>query len=426
MILLYQTISLLIYPLLILIIFIRKYLGKEDPKRFKEKIFVNHFNVKKKYHKLIWFHAASVGELQSIIPIIKELNKKNKNLEFLITTVTLSSSNLAKQEFKKLKNVYHRFFPIDVVFIIEKFIISWKPNFIILVDSEIWPNLILKAKENKIPIGIINARITAKTYKRWMFFPGVAKKIFSLFNFCLASSKETKSYLLKLKAKKVKFLGNIKFANNLINKNLNNINDKFLSSNKYWLGASTHKSEEVLCLKTHLELKKKFNKIVTIIAPRHINRIKEIKNICEDFKLNFQILKKNQLISKNKEIILVNFFGGLSNFYKYTNSVFIGKSTIKKLKNDSGQNPLDAARFGCKIYHGPYVYNFREIYNFLEKKNSAKKINDHKDLTANLVKDLKTVNKSYNRPTLDINKLGKKMLTNTIKELNSFLFNATK
>ena len=117
-----------------------------------------------------------VGELQSIIPIIKELNKKNKNLEFLITTVTLSSSNLAKQEFKKLKNVYHRFFPIDVVFIIEKFIISWKPNFIILVDSEIWPNLILKAKENKIPIGIINARITAKTYKRWMFFPGVAKK----------------------------------------------------------------------------------------------------------------------------------------------------------------------------------------------------------------------------------------------------------
>ena len=426
MILLYQAISFLIYPLLILIILIRSYLGKEDPKRFKEKIFVNHFNVKRKYYKLIWFHAASVGELQSIIPIIKELSKKNKNLEFLITTVTLSSSNLAKQEFKKLKNVYHRFFPIDVVFIIEKFILSWKPNIIILVDSEIWPNLILKAEENKIPIGIINARITSKTYKRWMLFPSVAKKIFGLLNFCLASSKESKSYLLKLKVKKVKFLGNLKFANNLIKKNLNKINDKFLSSNKYWLGASTHKSEEMLCLKTHLELKKKFNKITTIIAPRHINRTEEIKNICLDFKLKFQILEKNQLISKNKEIILVNFFGGLSNFYKYTTSVFIGKSTIKKLKDDSGQNPLDAARFGCKIYHGPYVYNFREIYNFLEKKNSAKKINDHKDLTANLVKDLKTVNKSYNRPALDINKLGKKMLTNTIKELNSFLFNAIK
>ena len=426
MILLYQAISFLIYPLLILIILIRSYLGKEDPKRFKEKIFVNHFNVKRKYYKLIWFHAASVGELQSIIPIIKELSKKNKNLEFLITTVTLSSSNLAKQEFKKLKNVYHRFFPIDVVFIIEKFILSWKPNVIILVDSEIWPNLILKAEENKIPIGIINARITSKTYKRWMLFPSVAKKIFGLLNFCLASSKESKSYLLKLKVKKVKFLGNLKFANNLIKKNLNKINDKFLSSNKYWLGASTHKSEEMLCLKTHLELKKKFNKITTIIAPRHINRTEEIKNICLDFKLKFQILEKNQLISKNKEIILVNFFGGLSNFYKYTTSVFIGKSTIKKLKDDSGQNPLDAARFGCKIYHGPYVYNFREIYNFLEKKNSAKKINDHKDLTANLVKDLKTVNKSYNRPALDINKLGKKMLTNTIKELNSFLFNAIK
>ena len=105
MILLYQAISLLIYPLIILIILLRKYLGKEDPKRYKEKIYVNHFNVKRKHSKLIWFHAASVGELQSIMPIIKELNKKNKNLEFLITTVTLSSSHLANQEFKKLTSI---------------------------------------------------------------------------------------------------------------------------------------------------------------------------------------------------------------------------------------------------------------------------------------------------------------------------------
>ena len=105
-------------------------------------------------------------------------------------------------------------------------------------------------------------------------------------------------------------------------------------------------------------------------------------NICLDFKLKFQILEKNQLISKNKEIILVNFFGGLSNFYKYTTSVFIGKSTIKKLKDDSGQNPLDAARFGCKIYHGPYVYNFREIYNFLELRNELEKCG-HKFISSN-------------------------------------------
>jgi 3-deoxy-D-manno-octulosonic-acid transferase len=424
MILLYQAISLLIYPLIILIILLRKYLGKEDPKRYKEKIYVNHFNVKRKHSKLIWFHAASVGELQSIMPIIKELNKKNKNLEFLITTVTLSSSHLANQEFKKLKNVYHRFFPVDVVLIIKRFIYSWKPNAIILVDSEIWPNLILKAEENKIPIGVINARITAKTFKRWMLFPSAAKRIFNILSFCFTSNKETKKYLLKLKAKKVKFLGNIKFANHSTSKKLKNINDKYLKSRRYWLAASTHNNEEELCLKTHLELKKKYRNIITVIAPRHTNRVEQIKDICSNFKLSFQILKKNQLISKNKEIILINFFGGLNNFYKYTKSVFIGKSTIKKLKNDSGQNPLDAARFGCKIYHGPYVYNFKGIYNFLEKKNFSKNISNYLDLSAYLVKDLKMFNEKNNKPSLIINKLGKKTLTNTIKELNSSLFHA--
>jgi 3-deoxy-D-manno-octulosonic-acid transferase len=292
------------------------------------------------------------------------------------------------------------------------------------VDSEIWPNLILKAEENKIPIGVINARITAKTFKRWMLFPSAAKRIFNILSFCFTSNKETKKYLLKLKAKKVKFLGNIKFANHSTSKKLKNINDKYLKSRRYWLAASTHNNEEELCLKTHLELKKKYRNIITVIAPRHTNRVEQIKDICSNFKLSFQILKKNQLISKNKEIILINFFGGLNNFYKYTKSVFIGKSTIKKLKNDSGQNPLDAARFGCKIYHGPYVYNFKGIYNFLEKKNFSKNISNYLDLSAYLVKDLKMFNEKNNKPSLIINKLGKKTLTNTIKELNSSLFHA--
>ena len=130
--------------------------------------------------KLIWFHAASIGELKSIIPIINELNI-NKNFEFLITTITLSSSNLAKEEFKDSENIQHRFFPFDVGFLIENFLLLWKPNKIFFVDSEIWPNLILKAHEKKIPIAIINARLTTKTYRKWMVFQNTAIKIFRLF-----------------------------------------------------------------------------------------------------------------------------------------------------------------------------------------------------------------------------------------------------
>ena len=150
MLLAYRILTTLIYPLLFIFTFLRVFIRKEDPIRYKEKILTSFFNInRKKNSKLIWFHAASIGEFKSILPIINELNKNNNNLEFLITTITLSSSNLAKEELKKYNNIYHRFFPFDVHFLVSKFLSLWKPNLIFLVDSEIWPNLILEAKEKK-------------------------------------------------------------------------------------------------------------------------------------------------------------------------------------------------------------------------------------------------------------------------------------
>ena len=179
MIIMYRVLTTLIYPLLFIYIYYRKILKKEDTERYKEKILISHFNVKRKMNtKLIWFHAASIGELKSIIPIINELNI-NKNFEFLITTITLSSSNLAKEEFKDSENIQHRFFPFDVDFLMDNFLASWRPNVIFLVDSEIWPNLILKTKKYNVPLALINARITSSTFKKWMKFPNTAKKIFN-------------------------------------------------------------------------------------------------------------------------------------------------------------------------------------------------------------------------------------------------------
>ena len=423
MIPLYKAITILIYPFLVLIIFFRKMIKKEDPRRYKEKILVSHFNVKRNKSKLIWFHAASIGEFKSIVPIIENLNKNKENLEFLITTITFSSGDLARQDLKKFDNVYHRFLPIDVGFIINKFLNSWKPSAIFLVDSEIWPNLILKAKEKGISIGIINARITFKTFKRWMLFPKTANKIFSTFGICLTSNLETKKYLIKLKAKKINFLGNIK----LINKNnkKKNINNQFKSLKRFWFAASTHEGEEKICLKAHIKIKEKYKNIVTILAPRHINRIEDIKILCKNYNLTFQVLNKKQVISKNKEVIIINYFGGLYEFFRNSKSVFMGKSTIIKLKNDSGQNPIEAAKLGCKIYHGPYVYNFKEIYNTLRNKKITKKINSHLDLSNALIKDL-VIPQKINMESSYINNLGKKTLTSTMKEINNFIFNEIK
>ena len=176
MILIYRVITTLIYPILIIFIYIRKIINKEDPKRYKEKIFISHFRpINKNKSKLIWFHAASIGELKSIIPIISQINK-NKKLRFLITTTTLSSGNLAKLELKKLRNIEHRYLPLDVSFLIDSFLFLWKPDKIFLVDSEIWPNLLLKVKKYNIPIALINARLTQRSRKKWLLFPNTAKK----------------------------------------------------------------------------------------------------------------------------------------------------------------------------------------------------------------------------------------------------------
>ena len=266
--------------------------------------------------KLCWFHVASIGELNSILPIIEELNSNN-DFEFLITTTTLSSSKLADNEFIKLENIKHRFFPLDVDFLVSRFLSSWKPDLVFLVDSEIWPNLILQIKRKKIPLALINARITSKTFKRWNFFSNAATEIFSSFSMCLTSNLESKQYLERFKVKNIYHHGNIKLLSKIDLDKISNTNDDFLSNNKFWFAASTHRGEENLCLNTHLNLKREIKEITTIIAPRHIERTNEIKKLCENLNLNYQILNESKVIQRNKEIIIINSFGKLNNFFRF-------------------------------------------------------------------------------------------------------------
>ena len=422
MITIYRILTLLLYPFFILVIYFRKLTNKEDTIRYKEKIFSSNFKVNRKENSsLIWFHAASIGELKSIIPIIKELN--NKNIEFLITTVTLSSSKIASEELKIFNNVHHRFFPLDVHFLIKKFLDSWSPNAIFLVDSEIWPNLIFEANLKNIPMALINARITNKTFKKWLLFPKTAEKIFGFFKMCLTSNLETKDFLEQLNVKNVFFNGNIKLISNINTKRNDNLNKNYLMQNKFWLAASTHVGEEIFCIKTHLKIKEKIKDIITIIAPRHIDKVKKIKSLCEKFNLKTEVLNKDQSISKGKEIIIINTFGILQDYFNMAKSVFIGKSLLKKFKNDGGQNPIDAAKLGCKIYHGPYVYNFDEIYKFLKANNVSKEIQNFNELGENIIKDFEDSAQKGNHIYDLINKLGDETFKNTMKDINKFLSN---
>ena len=263
-----------VFIILPIIIIIRLFKRKEDYRSIKEKI---GFNSKKRgIGSLIWFHGASVGEIKSIIPLILKLEKQNNIKKILITSNTLSSADVFNNF--KLKKTIHQFFPIDTNFITKKFIDYWSPSKVFFIDSEIWPNMILNIKRKKIPLILINGRITKKTFRRWNRFKNFSKEIFSNFDLCLTSDKISKNYLTKLKAKNIIYIGNLKFteSNNKrihLSKNL----DNFLNLKNSWCASSTHHNEEIICGKIHLKIRKKLKNLLTIIIPRHIERSEKIK-----------------------------------------------------------------------------------------------------------------------------------------------------
>ena len=420
MIFIYRALTFFFYPFFIILIYLRTLNGKEDKKRYKEKIFSTSSNLyKNKNKKNIWFHAASIGEVQSIFSFINKLDKKKFN--FLITTITKSSAEIVKKEIKLNRNIQHRYFPLDTNFLIKSFLNSWNPSVAIFIDSEIWPNTLFELKNRNIPSILINARITNKTFKKWSLLSFFAKEVFNKFDLCLTANNETKKYLYKLNARNIKYIGNLKLATSINVRKIHNINKKILLQKKFWCAASTHQGEETLCINSHVDLKKRYEDILTIIIPRHINRSREIKAICNNFKLSSQILNENDLIKENKEIIIINSFGNLPKYFKYTKSVFMGKSFLKNLKKVGGQNPIEAAKFGCKIYHGPYVYNFNEIYKLFKTYKISKEVKNWKELSNNLILDLNLSKKNNIKYVTIINDLGKKVLNRYLKETKRIL-----
>ena len=400
---LYSFLIILFYLPYLVFVFYRKIINKEHTTKFKEKILPKKIVRPEGY--LFWFHAASIGELNTIFPVIDFFLNKDKKLNFLITTVTLSSYNLFKKKYGKNNNVFHQFLPYDSNILINNFFKDWKPNVITFVDSEIWPNFFLKIKKNNLPLILLNARLTKKTFKRWKIFKTFASEIFSSIKVSICSNKETVDHLTYFNLKNVKYFGNIKYCSNLQNINSGkNLKINIEENNKIWCAISTHPDEEIFCAEVHEILKKTYKKVKTIIVPRHINRIKDIYFVMNKMGLKTQIKNENDSIDENSEIILVNYYGSVFKYYENFKQIFIGKSILKKFENDGGQNPIDAARMGCLIYHGPYVSNFRDIYQYLDDENISSYIDNKnilaekliKNFNSNLTKDTKKIDKLNN------------------------------
>ncbi len=401
---------LILSPLIILFRLIKK---KEDFYRFREKF--SFFTKTRSKGKLVWFHGASVGEFQSIVPLLEKLEKSKKISQILITSNTLSSSKIISKI--KLKKITHQFFPVDSNLIVKKFINYWQPSMALFIDSEIWPNMTLNLNEKKIPLLLLNARITQKSYNRWIKFKIFSKLIFDKFNLCLCSNKETVGFLKKLGAKKIKYFGNLKYSQSEIEKiEIDNQIKKFILNKTVWCASSTHNNEEKFIGLVHNKLKNKFKNLLTIIIPRHIDRKEKIRSQLIKLGLNVHMHKPKKKIDKKTDIYLVNEFGKTKSFYSIIKNIFLGGSLI----NHGGQNPLEAVRYNCKILHGPNVSNFSEIYKFLNKHKISKKIYNVNQ-ASNILKKLFNEKKKDRNIRGKINTIGLKILNKNLREINLIL-----
>ncbi len=356
---LYNLIMIIIIVFSPIIIILRIFKKKENPKRFLEKF--SYFKKKKRNGKLIWFHCSSVGEFLSIVPLIEKLEVEKDIKNILITTSTLSSSKIF--DIFKFKKTFHQFYPIDNSLIINRFLNYWKPNAVFFVESEIWPEMLNILKQKKIKIFLLNARISKKSFNRWKYLKDMGINIFEVFDFIFPQNKETLNYLKYFRIKRMQILGNLKFTET---EKLNNY--RFYKKNFYGrkilCAASTHNNEEEIISNIHLNLKKKVKNLLTIIIPRHTERTKEIIGTLNHKKLNYICHSERKKVKKNTDIYLVDTYGESKSFYSVSKVVFLGGSLIRR----GGQNPLEAVRYGCYITHGKHIFNFTEIYNMLDKK----------------------------------------------------------
>ena len=417
----YKIFTYLFYPFAPVYLYFRKLRKKEDPIRYKEKL--SKINIPKGDGFLVWFHVASVGEAMSILPLVDDCTKERKINKILITSITLSSGKILEKKFIQNPNVFHQFLPLDVPILTNKFLEHWKPNLSIFIDSEVWPNLILDISKRKIPLLLINARITKKSFRRWELVSDFAKKIFEKFDLCLTSNEESENFLKILGAKNIKNYGNLKFAK--IKDDLDNkLDSDFLNKIKHreiWCAASTHPTEEILCAKSHLKIKEKYKNIFTIIIPRHIDRVKKIYE--ELSQLNLKIVLSSNLgqVHAETDILLVDSYGESLKFYNISKYVFLGKSLATSLIKDSGQNPIEPARLGCKIFHGPHVSNFMEIYKYLNKLGVAKKINNSVELSLSIVEELKDDKPKNEEIAKKIENYGQNILNSVTMEIKKYI-----
>ena len=312
----------------------------------------------KKHQKVIWLHAASVGETKIALDLFQNLSKLLPEDKFIITTNTSPAANIISEN----KNLTHLYLPLDWFFATKRFINIVDPKICILIETEIWPNLIKACKDKSIPVILANARLSKKTTERPMFIKAIYEKVLLNINLILCKSERDKDKYIELgyTGKNIKVLGNLKYSEF----NKERLSSENIITRKYVLAMSTHPDEERQVITEWMKINDK--KLLLVIIPRHPERLGDILSDIPLDMLNIAIRSKQEPIRKSTQIYIADTYGEVSSFLEYCEFVFVGGSLV----DHGGQNFIEAAAYGKTIIVGPYMYNFiEETEEFL--KNNA-------------------------------------------------------
>ena len=309
--------------------------------------------------RLIWCHAASNGETLSLLPLLESLAKQDPALSFLVTTGTVTSARLLEQRLSPelAPRTQHRFLPLDVPRWVARFLEGWRPDLAVIVESELWPNMLAAAGQQGVPLALINARMSARSAQGWGWAPGFARTLLGRFALMLAQTEADAARFSTLAGRPVSCWGNLKYAAPPLPADPAEFArlTSAWAGRPVWLAASTHPGEDEIILAAHRLLAGEQPGLLTVIVPRHPPRGPDIAALAGDLPVARR--GAGQEAGPGVAVYVADTLGELGLFYRLAKVALIGGSLVPH----GGQNPLEAARLGCPIITGPHHFNFNEV-----------------------------------------------------------------
>jgi 3-deoxy-D-manno-octulosonic-acid transferase len=372
----YRLLTAVAVPVVDLALHYRRRHGKEHTERMGERR--GESSVARPDGPLVWLHGASVGEMISILPLIERI--RARGIPVLVTSGTLTSAEVAGRRLPP--GVIHQFAPVDMPQFVARFLDHWRPNLALFVESDLWPNLLMASAERDIPMILINGRVSERSFKRWRLAPRTIGAMLGRFDLCLAQTAEDAARYAALGAPRYKTIGNLKLDAEDLPADATRLwqLQTAVGTRPIFAAASTHPGEEIELVDVHRRLKQSFPRLLTILVPRHPERGTGVAGIVRGAGLKLAQRSLGEMPNPDTEIYVADTLGELGLIYRIAPIVFIGGSLVPH----GGQNPIEAAKLGAAVLHGPHVRNFAVIYAALGDAGGAVMVADAGQLAARI------------------------------------------